>query len=147
MISDFCNQYINRLFFRKLERAKHSLHVQNILRKSRQVDWTYRVLSARLSVLRARAESLVHGLPLGVTVQRLPCTSRQVCWTYRVYFARSGMLWCPQKTLAACKRSACELFKDHFLETKMFFVDEKVNKYKSNVRHVQKSMWTFTLKI
>ena len=73
------------------------MHVQNILCKSRQVDWTYRVLSARLSVLPARAESLVHGLPLGVTVQRLPCTSRQVCWTYRVYFARSGMLWCPPR--------------------------------------------------
>ena len=73
------------------------MHVQNSVCKSRQVDWTYRVLSARLSVLRARAENLVHGLPLGVTVQRLPCTSRQVCWTYRVYFARSGMLWCPPR--------------------------------------------------
>ena len=27
-----------------------------------------------------------------------------------------------------------------------FFVYEEVNKYLSNVRHVQKSMWTFTLK-
>ena len=107
---------------RKLDRASVSLHVQNSLCKSRQVDWTYRVLSARLSVLRARAESLVHGLPLAVTMQRLPCTFRQVCWTYRVYFARSGMLWClPQKMLAPCKRSACELYRDHLLDPRSFF--------------------------
>ena len=97
--------------------------MQNILCKSRQVYWTYRVLSARRSVLPARAESLVHGLPLGVTVHRLPCTSRQVCWTYSVYSARSGLL-CPpppQKMLAPCKWSACKLFRDHLLDPMSFF--------------------------
>ena len=124
------------------------MHVQNSVCKSRQVDWTYRVLSARLSVLRARAESLEHGLPLGVTVQRLPCTSRQVCWTYRVYFARSGMLWCPPRKcspLVRGRRVSCiEIIC--WIQGR-FFVYERVNKYLSNVRHVQKSMWTFTLKI
>ena len=37
-------------------------------------------------------ESLVHGLPLGVTVQRRSCTFMQVDWTYRVPSARSGLL-------------------------------------------------------
>ena len=71
--------------------------MQNTLCTPRRVDWTYIALPARLSVFPVRTESLVHGLPFGVTVQRLPCTPRQVCWTYRVYFARSGMLWCPPR--------------------------------------------------
>ena len=95
--------------------------MQNIRCTSRRVDWTYRVLSARLSALPARAESLAHGLPFGVTVQRLPCTSRRVCWTYSVYSARSGLLWSPQKMLAPCKRSACELYRDHLLDPRSFF--------------------------
>ena len=131
-----------------LDRARASLHVQISLCKSRQVDWTCRVLSARLSVLPARAESLVHGLPLGVTVQRLPCTSRQVCWTYRVYFARSGMLWCPPRKCSPLVkgRRVCCIEINCWIQGR-FLVYERVNKYLSNVRHVQKSMWTFTLKI
>ena len=42
----------------------------------------------------ARAENLLHGLPLGVTVQRILCTSRRVDWTYKAPSARSGLLWC-----------------------------------------------------
>ena len=33
----------------------------------------------------------MHGLPLGVTVQRHPCTFMQVDWKYRVPSARSGL--------------------------------------------------------
>ena len=45
----------------------------------------------------------MHGLPLGVTVQRRPCTFMQVDWTYRVPSARSGLLSWPRRTFAACK--------------------------------------------
>ena len=45
----------------------------------------------------------MHGLHLGVTVQRRPCTSMQVDWTYRVPSAQSGLPSWPQNTLAASK--------------------------------------------
>ena len=95
--------------------------MQRILCTSRRVDWTYRVLSARLSVLPARAESLVHGLPLGVTVQRLPCTSGKYAGRTAYTLHDQFCFGSPQKMLAPWKRSACELFRDHLLDPRSFF--------------------------
>ena len=98
------------------------MHVQNSVCKSRQVDWTYRVLlctakrapctrrepCARFALGSNRAEAALHVQASLLDVQSILCTIRHA-------------LVPPQKMLAPCKRSACELYRDHLLDPRSFF--------------------------
>ena len=63
----------------------------------------HRVSFGSMRSIRNLAGGLVHGLPLGVTVQRRPCTFMQVDWTYRAPSARSGLPSCTHNTFVVCK--------------------------------------------
>ena len=75
-------------------------------------------------------EGLVHGLPLGVTVQRRPCTFMQVDWTYRVPSARSGLPSCTHNTFVVCKNDGVlqrKTLKPNPIKKKVVFIIEKTS--------------------
>ena len=72
----------------------------------------------------------MHGLPLGVTVQRRPCTFMQVDWTYRVPSARSGLPSCTHNTFVACKNDGVlqrKTLKPNPIQKKVVFIIEKTS--------------------
>ena len=103
------------LISRKLDRAKHSLHAQASWRDvhstpctAKRVPCTYREPCARLAFWSNRAEASLHVQASLLDVQSILCTIRHA-------------LVPPQKMLAPCKRSACELYRDHLLDPRSFF--------------------------
>ena len=56
-----------------------------------------------------RAESLLHGLPLGVTVQRILCPFTNIGLTYKSPSARSGIWFAPSAgSIAAPRADFCK---------------------------------------
>ena len=126
---------------RKLDRAKHSLHAQaswldvhSTPCTAKRVPCTYREPCARLAFWSNRAEASLHAQASLLDVQSILCTIRHAMVSPR---KRSPLV---RSRRTSCLEIIC------WIQGRCFVYD-KLNKCLPNVRHVQKSMWTFTLNI